>query len=110
LGPNKVVGEALRHDEVESVVGLGFDVGGRLISGGGSIVKVWQEKMTLHDDDGEETSVKKRALDGSDSDDGDGADAEESSDEEEERKRKKKRRKGKGKHTGNGILGFKGLE
>jgi len=52
LGPNKIVGETLRHDEVEGVVGLGFDVGGRLISGGGSIVKVWQEKMTL-DDEGE---------------------------------------------------------
>ncbi len=116
LGPNKVVGEPLRHDEVEAVVGLGFDVGGRLISGGGSIVKVWQEKMTLDDeDDGlddEETSAKKRALDGSDSDESDGRDADDSSDEEDGgRKRRKKRRKAKGKKdTGNGILGFKGME
>jgi WD repeat-containing protein 55 len=113
LGPNKVIGDPLRHDEVESVVGLGFDVGGRLISGGGSIVKVWQEKMTLDDDfeDGE-TAAKKRALDGSDSDESGAPDAEDSSDEEEGgRKRRKKRRKAKGKkEAGNGILSFKGLE
>lgn len=118
LGPNKIVGETLRHDEVEGVVGLGFDVGGRLISGGGSIVKVWQEKMTL-DDEGEdeddsdegETWARKRTLDGSASDGSDEADAEDSSDEEGERKRRKKRRKAKGKkQSGNGILGFKGLE
>ncbi|KAN0092051.1 WD40 repeat-like protein [Hyaloscypha variabilis] len=116
LGPNKVIGEPLRHDEVEGVVGLGFDVGGRLISGGGSIVKVWQEKMTLDDDEEDdsdegELSAKKRALDGSASDDSDEADAEDSSDEDEGRQRRKKRRKAKGKkNTGNGILGFKGLE
>ncbi|PMD33795.1 WD40 repeat-like protein [Hyaloscypha variabilis F] len=116
LGPNKVIGGPLRHDEVEGVVGLGFDVGGRLISGGGSIVKVWQEKMTLDDDeendsDEGELSAKKRALDGSASDDSDEADAEDSSDEDEGRQRRKKRRKAKGKkNTGNGILGFKGLE
>lgn len=114
LGPNKVVGEPLRHDEVEAVVGLGFDVGGRLISGGGSIVKVWQEKMNLDDDDESEdgeTIAKKRALNGTDSDDSDASDAADSSDEEGGQKRRKKRRKAKGKEgTGNGILGFKGLE
>jgi hypothetical protein len=116
LGPNKVIGEPLRHDEVEGVVGLGFDVGGRLNSGGGSLVKVWQEKMTLGDDEEDdsdegELSAKKRALDGSASDDSDEADAEDSSDEDEGRQRRKKRRKAKGKkNTGNGILGFKGLE
>jgi hypothetical protein len=113
LGPNKLIGEPLRHDEVEAVVGLGFDVGGRLISGGGSIVKVWQEKMNLDDDDEseDETVAKKRALDGSDSDDSDASDAADSSDEGGGQKRRKKRRKAKGKKdTGNGILGFKGLE
>lgn len=112
MGLNKVVEEPLRHDDVEAVVALGFDVEGRLISGGGSIVKVWQEKMSLEDDEDEEEdsdeepAMAKRAL-SSDSD----SDEDDSSDEEEERKRKKKRKrsKGKDKNAGNGILGFKGL-
>jgi hypothetical protein len=111
LGPNKLVGEPLRHDDIESVVGLGFDVGGRLISGGGSIVKVWQEKMSL-DDDSEDSEVevapKRRAVDASDSE---GSDAD-SSDSDGDRKRQKKRKKSKAKgaNAGNGILKFKGLE
>lgn len=116
LGPNKVVAE-LRHDEIESVVGLGFDVGGRLISGGGSIIKVWSEKISLDDEDGESDSddgegegTKKRPLKGNDSEDSD-SDTGDSSEEEGGRKQRKKRRKAKGKKDkGNGILGFKGLE
>lgn len=118
LGPNKVVAE-LRHDEIESVVGLGFDVGGRLISGGGSIIKVWSEKMSFDDeneesdsdeDEGEDGGAKKRALKGSESEDSDD-DTGDSSEEEGGRKQRKKRRKAKGtKDKGNGILGFKGLE
>lgn len=112
LGLNKVIGEPLRHDEVEAVVGLGFDIGGRLISGGGSIVKVWQEKMNLdseeeEDSDDEGTGAKKRAAEGSDSDDGDDAN---SSDEDGRKSRRKKRKTKGGKNQGNGILGFKGLE
>ncbi|KAH9223176.1 WD40-repeat-containing domain protein [Leptodontidium sp. 2 PMI_412] len=112
LGPNKVTAE-LRHDEVEGVVGLGFDVEGRLISGGGSIIKVWQEKMNLGEDsdeddsDDDEPGAKKRAMDGSDSD----SDADSSEEEDRGRKSRKKRRKAKrNKSAGNGIIGLKGLE
>lgn len=111
LGLNKAVTEPLRHDDVEAVVALGFDVEGRLISGGGSIVKVWQEKMNLDDEDEseEDTGAEKRTL-GSDSDDSDADDADSSDDEARRRKKKRKRTSRKEKNKGNGILGFKGLE
>ncbi|KAI9052064.1 hypothetical protein LZ554_004317 [Drepanopeziza brunnea f. sp. 'monogermtubi'] len=115
LGPNKVV-DTLRHDEVEGVVGLGFDVEGRMISGGGSIIKVWEENINLEEDeedededsDEEDSGGMKRAKGGSDSDDS-GADS--SEDENRGRKSRKKRRKAnRNKNVGNGIIGLKGLE
>lgn len=111
LGLNKVV-HTLSHDDVEGVIALGFDVGGRLISGGGSIVKVWQEKMHLDDSeeeddsDAEEVPEKRKAA--SDSDDSEN----DSSDEDDGQRRKRKRKRSRGKekkNAGNGILGFKGL-
>lgn len=116
LGPNKVLEDSLRHDEIEAVVGLNFDVGGRLISGGGSIIKVWQEKMSLdeeeEEDSEEEVKANKRSLDGSDLEDSEkDSDADSSDDEKGGRKQRKKRRKSKAKgaNVGNGILKFKGM-
>jgi hypothetical protein len=111
LGLNKVVGEPLRHDEVEGVVALGFDVGGRLVSGGGSIVKVWQQAMELDDEDDEEdsdeeTGAGKRALEN----DTDESDADSSDEEAGRRQKRRKGAKAKNKNAGNGILGFKGME
>lgn len=115
LGQNKLLGEPLRHHDIESVVGLGFDIGGRMISGGGHVVKVWQEEMAgegeqeeEHDDsDDEEADAGTRKRRGSDTSDDDS-----SEDEDIGRSRKKKRKgnKGKNKDAGNGVLGFKGLD
>lgn len=38
----RTLGE-VRHDEVEGVVGLGWLRDGRLVSGGGAVVKIWEE-------------------------------------------------------------------
>lgn len=40
----KVIGE-VRHDEIEGVLGVAFEVDGRMISAGGPTVKVWEESI-----------------------------------------------------------------
>jgi hypothetical protein len=123
LGKNQVIGE-LKHDELaqEGVIGLDFDVTGRMISGGGKTVKVWGEKGALgtnededeeeeldDDDDVEDEPAAKR-LHESDSDKDSDSDMDSSSDEEQQSKRKK-RKKNKGKQQkGHGILKFSGLD
>ncbi|KAI8947869.1 WD repeat domain-containing protein jip5 [Xylaria longipes] len=122
---------SLRHDDLEAVVSLGFDCQGRMISGGGQTVKIWQDSAAPgldddedseedsddddNDDDGSDASSgavpvkgnsRRQASKGSDSDD---------SDSDDEQRRKKKRKKGKGKvelgpHGAHGILKFKGLD
>ncbi|KAF1990292.1 WD40 repeat-like protein [Aulographum hederae CBS 113979] len=131
LGPNKII-DSLSHDEQgEGVVALDFDVGGRMISGGGQSLKVWHEKLEADSEDEEDevledaeldddadtspvedvAAVKKRALNGSDDDSGKG---EESSEEETSRKRRKKKRRNKGKVPNGGgksvTAAFKGLD
>ncbi|KAI0473418.1 WD repeat domain-containing protein jip5 [Xylariaceae sp. FL0804] len=124
------VAGSLQHDDIDGVVGLGFDSQGRMISGGGSTIKIWEEEPMLNqadddheedsdesDDDADDTDAdedgtaaqsqgqgKRQASDDSDSDSDDGG-----------RKRKKKRKKGKaavdlGPHGAHGILKFKGLD
>ena len=55
----------VRHDEIEGVVAVDFDVSGRMISSGGAVVKIWHEKVedrVYYDEDGD--------VDGDDDDDG----------------------------------------
>ncbi|KAH9826906.1 WD repeat-containing protein jip5 [Teratosphaeria destructans] len=113
LGMNKVVG-SVRHDEVEGVAGLGFDVYGRMISGGGQVVKVWSEHeggMEEEEEEEAEVAGAKRGAASEASDDEDGEDEDDSSDEEEKpRKRRKKRKRGKGPANETGFGSFGGLD
>ncbi|MCJ1377376.1 WD repeat-containing protein jip5 [Xylographa soralifera] len=114
VGANKVVGE-MRHDEVEGVVGLGFEVGGRMVSGGGQVVKVWQESVDVEEDEEEDEEVNGAGLKrgaGSDSDEDSEEDDESSEEEEQERKRKKKRKRANGKvrNGGKDSMQFKGID
>lgn len=105
LGMNKVIGE-IQHDELEGVICLDFDVGGRLVTGGGSTIKVWHEKVD--EDNGGYVEGSTKRGHGSDSDedqdadeaddDSEDSDAADSSDDDEgDRKRRKKRKRSKGK-------------
>lgn len=113
----KVVGE-VRHDEIEGALGLGFDIGGRMISGGGSVVKIWEEGSDIQDraeveDDADVTAANGKRASGSGIGEDPSDDAEgESSEEEEKPQKKKKRKKNKGRAQ-NGvqhIMAFKSMD
>lgn len=115
VGGNQKPVADLRHDEVEGCVELGFEIGGRMISGGGQTVKVWHETVE-DEEDGEVASVKQNTANGfrPGNDDTD-EEQEGTSDEEEEEKKpkRKKRKRNKGKGRGGNqqhLMAFKGID
>ncbi len=109
----RVVGES-RHDEVEGVVGLGWMSDGRMISGGGSVVKVWEEGIGCgvesEDKDDGVSGVKSANGFGSENDSSEQGE-EDSSEEAKPRKRKKRKRgKGKWKDGGQHVSAFKDMD
>lgn len=104
LGPNKVVSK-LVHDEFEGVAGLGFDSTGRMVSGGGTVVKVWHEAVENNED--EDEGVGKRMM-GSDSDDDNDSSEDEMRSKKKSKKQKKNKAKGKGRDDH--VMAFKNLD
>ena len=108
----KVVGE-VRHDDIEGVLTLGFEVGGRMCSGGGGILKMWEERFVENNNEDEEevevngNGVQDTGSEGEDS----GMDAVES-EEEEKPKKKKKKKRNKSKETSGAqhIMAFKDID
>lgn len=112
----KVIGE-VRHDELEGVLGVGFEFDGRMISAGGPTVKVWEESIGRNGDEeaGTETINGEGADDDDDDSDKDDDNGEQVADESSEdetkpRKRRKKRKRNTSK-AGNHVMPlFKGID
>lgn len=104
VGANKVVSQVM-HDETEGVVGLGFDVEGRMVSGGGQVVKVWHESDGAINGDlgGKHGPAEDSDDDSANSDDGEGQ-------QETQTRKKRKRTKSKDRSGGKQVMAFDGLD
>lgn len=113
----KVLDFEVRHDEVEGVWGLGFEVGGRMCSGGGAVVKVWEESLAsgggvgVEAEEEEDIAVMGKVVNASDGSE-EGEDGDGDGDGEEKPRKRKKRKRNKGKSNGEAqrVTAFKGID
>jgi hypothetical protein len=112
IGSNKVVSEVI-HDETEGVVGLGFDVEGRMVSGGGQVVKVWHE--AVGGAKGANTGEKHMLRDSDDdsdedNDDDNDSDGSERGAQQADDSRRKRKGKGKDRRRDQQVMAFHDLD
>ncbi|KAJ5682012.1 uncharacterized protein N7477_001952 [Penicillium maclennaniae] len=107
IGANKVASEVM-HDETEGVVGLGFDVEGRMVTGGGQIVKVWHEAAGAGAGSG--MGGKHMLGDSDDSDDDSDSEQEKEKPKKEDRNERKKRKKASRKDGGQHVMAFADMD
>ncbi|KAA8902107.1 WD40-repeat-containing domain protein [Sphaerosporella brunnea] len=118
MGGNKTVATMAHSGLEEGVSALALDCEGRIVSGGGTVIKIWSPREEEEQQaEAEEEESKKRGKESDSDDDGsdrDEVDSEDSDDERERKKRKKKKRKGgKGKAKSAGVKNvnsFEGLD
>lgn len=98
LGNNQILQELdVKHDDFDGVTALGFDVAGRMVSGGGQFVKIWDK--AAGPPGGSRAVLGKHILEPIDSDDDSEADA---GDDEKEKSKRKKRKRNRGKDRSGG--------
>ncbi|KIW72002.1 hypothetical protein PV04_00226 [Phialophora macrospora] len=100
IGRNRVLLEMdAKHDDLDGVAAVGFDIEGRMITSGGQTIKVWTEAKGLPG--GGRGSSSKHDLSSDDGVDDDSA-ADDSSDEDRPKQKRKKRKRNKGKDKSGG--------
>ena len=99
----------VRHHEIDGAVALGFESGGRLISAGGDVVKIW-ERSEEEDSDDEELGVTGLGSIGEDNEPEAGSDSDSSEEERKPKRKKRKRNKGKDRGGNSHIMAFKGMD
>ena len=107
IGANRVASEVM-HDETEGVVGLGFDVEGRMVTGGGQIVKVWHEAAGAGAGDG--MGGKHMLGDSDDSEDDSDSEQEKEKTKQEDKNDRKKRKKASRKDGGQHVMAFADMD
>lgn len=122
-----IEGGELRHDDMEGVVAMGFDCFNRLVTGGGKVIKIWEDLKDLQEE-GEDDEDSSEDEDEDSDEDGAGKgtkrsreessdESESDSEEERDRERREKQRKKReavaarlGPMGAHGVLKFDGLD